>query len=82
LALSPDWKTLALSTHHENFIWLHDMETGELKATLRGHSNSVNSVVFSADGRLIVTGGCDGFVNIWNSQTHQILNSLVSEPGL
>jgi WD40 repeat protein len=32
---------------------------------LRGHRAAVNSVTFSADGTLLVSGSADGTVQIW-----------------
>ena len=34
--------------------------------TLRGHKDTVNSVAFSPDGRLLVSGSADGTIKIWD----------------
>ena len=39
------------------------------ECTLRGHSDSVNTVAFSGDGKRIVSGSFDKLVKIWNSET-------------
>ncbi|KAL0945101.1 hypothetical protein HGRIS_004254 [Hohenbuehelia grisea] len=36
---------------------------------LRGHTDGVTSVAFSADGRRIVSGSCDTTVRVWDSST-------------
>jgi WD40 repeat protein len=33
--------------------------------TLTGHSNSVTSLAFSADGKFLVSGGEDNLIKIW-----------------
>ncbi|KFA81610.1 hypothetical protein S40288_09580 [Stachybotrys chartarum IBT 40288] len=44
--------------------------------TLEGHSNSVTSVVFSADGRYLASGSNDKTVKIWDLTTGRCLQSL------
>lgn len=47
-------------------IW--DVRTGKLKFVLRGHSEAVESAVFSPDGRVILTGSGDNSARIWSAQ--------------
>ena len=49
-------------------ITLWDTRTGEALRTLEGHTNSVNSVVYSPDGLTIASGGWDGTILLWNLQ--------------
>jgi WD40 repeat protein len=37
--------------------------------TLRGHTAEVRDAVFSADGRVVYSGGVDGFVRVHNAET-------------
>jgi WD40 repeat protein len=39
------------------------------ECTMTGHSEDVNSVAYSPDGKHIVTGSRDKTVKIWDSQT-------------
>ena len=43
--------------------------TGDCQAELKGHSNQVNSAVFSPDGRHIVSASWDYTARIWNTAT-------------
>ena len=43
------------------------------KDRLEGHAGRVNSVVFSGDGKRILTSGSDGRVKIWNTAEGQML---------
>ena len=44
-------------------------ETAEAIQVFQGHTEPVESVVFSADGRKILSGSYDSTVKLWNAQT-------------
>ena len=76
VAFSPDSKTLAAagyagdgdSAHDVPCVWLWDMATGALIRTLRTNTGwYADSVAFSNDGTLILTGGFDGAVELWRA---------------
>lgn len=49
---------------------------------LQGHDNSVNSVVFSPDGEVLVSGSSDGTISFWNPYDgQQIGKSLTNNDG-
>ena len=50
----------------------------EQECTLRGHSHYVFSVVYSPDGKHLVSGSCDKTVKIWDSTTGKLVSVLVS----
>ena len=53
---------------------------GQLK-TLRGHTGRVLSVRFSPDGKMIASGGADGTVRLWNTDTGNLLKTLPGHTG-
>ena len=80
LAFSPDGKLLA-TAHDDNNARLWEIPSGNLKATLKGHANSVMGVTFSPDGKTLATGSYDRKVKLWNIATQQEVATLEPLPG-
>ncbi|MBD2440327.1 DnaJ domain-containing protein [Nostoc sp. FACHB-110] len=68
LAISPDSKILASSTHKTIKLW--HIPTGNLLQTLPGCS----PITFTPDGKMLVSGGNGGSINIWSLQGLKELN--------
>ena len=71
VAFSPNGNILA-SAHADNTVRLWEVETRELKRTLRGHRFAVRSVAFSPDGNTLASGGMDGWVLLWEPDTGRL----------
>src|SRR6266567_3409880 len=62
-------------------------QTGQEALTLKGHTDGVFSVAFSADGKRIVSGSGDpgtnkpGEVKVWDAQTRQETLTLKGHTG-
>ena len=65
VAFSPVDNSLVASAGGHNTIKLWSLRENTVK-TLRGHKDKVNSVAFSPDGRLLVSGSEDSTIKIWN----------------
>lgn len=53
--------------------------TEQQKAELliqNGHADSVNTVAFSPNGKILASGGSDKVIKLWNIETGQLLKSL------
>ena len=55
-------------------VW--DATTAALLKTLKGHTDTVISVSFSADSTKIVSGSVDKTVRVWDAATGALLNTL------
>ena len=53
-----------------------DRITGSQAAVLSGHTEEVNCLTFSLDGTLLVSGGNDMTVKLWDMQTGGVINTF------
>jgi len=68
VAFSPDGKRIGSgSGAGDNTLKIWDAATGQETLTLKGHTESVRSVAFSADGQRIVSGSEGGTVKVWDA---------------
>ncbi|HEC85433.1 MAG: hypothetical protein DRR08_01695 [Candidatus Parabeggiatoa sp. nov. 2] len=51
-------------------------ETIEATRTFEGHTNSVESVVFSPDGKHILSGSYDNTIKLWNVDTGKVVHTF------
>ena len=56
--------TLACWSSREIRLW--DVDSGQRKATLQGHTDFVTSVAFSPDGQTLASGSWDGTILLWD----------------
>lgn len=69
LAASPCGKYIAVGVDNTVKFW--HLPTGQLVNTVSNHYQKVTSLVWSHDGRLVVSGGADNNVNVW--EFHKIV---------
>ncbi|MBE9094630.1 CHAT domain-containing protein [Tychonema sp. LEGE 07203] len=81
LAFSPDEQTLANghigTTLMGGTIDIWNLRRSKIEKTLWGHVWEVNCLAFSKDGRILVSGGLDGAVKIWNWHRKELLHTLI-----
>jgi WD40 repeat protein len=65
VAFSPDGKSLAWAGETDGLVHLVEVATGKETCCFRGHTNSVDSLAFSLDGKKLVTASQDGTVRTW-----------------
>ncbi len=81
LAFSLDGETVAIGSRDGN-IYLSDLNTGTLKQKLTGHSEDVQRVVFSPDGKTLASSSyLDETVRIWDVHTGEHRRTLTEHTG-
>jgi WD40 repeat protein len=94
LAFSPDGKILAATAEKENTIQLWDVSTGKALQSLRpawvhDYSGAYGAMVFSADGKLLVTAGRhgaddlgkNGLINLWDVTSGKRIKQWSGQQG-
>jgi tRNA A-37 threonylcarbamoyl transferase component Bud32 len=61
---APDGKG-ARTADFDHIIRLYNLETGKEVRRFEGHTNGLMSLVFSADGRYLLSGSCDATMRLW-----------------
>jgi WD40 repeat protein len=65
--LSPDEQTLL--THSDGIVHLWDAATGKPRFQYPAHDKNVWSLVFTRDGKRLVSGAWDGDIRVWDAAT-------------
>jgi len=74
VAVSPDGTWVASASNDKTLkIW--DLETGECRATLEGHTARVTSVAITGDGKRILSGAQDHTLRVWDAVNGKELGS-------
>lgn len=65
-----------MSVFNDHVLHIWDADSGTCLRTLRGHSDDINSAVFSHDSTWLVSGSRDRTVKIWNTSSGECLQTL------
>jgi hypothetical protein len=66
LAFTPDGRTLAWSGHRDPAIHLLEVATGRERGRLTGHRGRVETLTYSADGKVLISGSEDTTALVWD----------------
>ena len=67
--------TIAISSKHGD-IFILNVITGSQMALFSGHTSEVNSLMFSSDGTLLVSGSDDKAIKLWDVQTGGVIKTF------
>lgn len=68
---------------NDGAIKLWNLITRELKQSIpKAHLSSINSVVFSPDGSIFISGSEDKYIKFWNSKTGKLLHTINTESAV
>ena len=89
VAFAPDGNTLA-SGSRDKAIKFWDATSNELKLSIdirdidhqrKGHTDSVHSVAFAADGNTLASGSWDDTIKLWDARSGELLHTLEGHDG-
>ncbi len=60
---------------------IYDVDSGQLRRMLEGHSDIISMAAFSPDDRYIVTASADGTAKVWESGTWRLFATLIGHSG-
>jgi WD40 repeat protein/uncharacterized caspase-like protein len=75
---SPDGGKVISADDRTLKLW--DVDTGDLLRSLKGHSGIVRAVVYSRDGRRLLSASADGTVRLWSLDTGSELARMLASP--
>jgi RNA polymerase sigma factor (sigma-70 family) len=75
VVFAPDGQTLAAG-RCDGTVRLWDANTGQQKASLRGHVSRTRAVAFSPDGKTLASSSFDGILKLWNPTTQREAASI------
>jgi len=76
---SPDGSRIAIASASPS-VNLYDPESGDRKASCKGHEAGIYALAFSPDGQQLATGGFDGRVRIYRTADCTLLHSFIPVP--
>jgi WD40 repeat protein len=53
------------SGHEDGTVKIWEVSLGKELLSCKGHTNTINSVAFSPDGKRLVSGSADNTVRVW-----------------
>ncbi|KAF9120177.1 hypothetical protein BGW39_011600, partial [Mortierella sp. 14UC] len=74
-AFAPDGARIVLS-HEDHTVRVWDVQSGNEKVVLKGHTNTINGVVYSPSGHQIASWSKDMTVRLWSVQTEECFHVL------
>ncbi len=73
---SPDGRSIVWG--HGRLIRISDWKAGKDTEPLTGHTSDVTALLYSKDGKFLISGAKDGTIRLWDSSTYKEQVSLIS----
>jgi WD40 repeat protein len=68
-----------ISGSDDKTIKIWDVGTGTEKFTLAGHTDSVNAIAVTPDGKTVISGSLDKTIKIWDLATRKEIATFTGE---
>ncbi|WP_238845190.1 WD40 repeat domain-containing protein [Nocardia terpenica] len=77
----PDGKMVVTSGADDNSIRMWNVGTGQQVGELNGHTDTVNSLAITGDGKRLVSGSVDGTIRLWDIDAKRQVGSAIQAGG-
>ncbi|BAZ41570.1 protein kinase [Calothrix sp. NIES-4101] len=76
VAIHPNNHNL-VSGHQNKNIYIWNLQSQEFLQSISGHSQSIESLAFSQDGKILASASADKTIKLWESQNYQEIITLL-----
>ena len=76
------WNNIVAAGSRDGDIIILDAITGSQTAILSAHTEEINTLTFSSDGKSLVSGSDDETVKLWDTQTGGVVRTFSGHTGL
>lgn len=81
-SFSPDEKSIICCSERHKNILLLDVKSFEIIRVFTGHQAGVNSVCYSPNGMLVLSGSSDGSIRIWETDTGKQIKMIFANRSI
>ncbi|MFN8290985.1 MAG: caspase family protein [Chitinophagaceae bacterium] len=78
IAPSPNARYLATAGRYDEFIKVWDMTLGKEITYFPAHTDEINSLHYSPDGRYLISSSDDSTIKVWNAYDYSLLKTIRS----
>ena len=78
----PIGKTEKGDTIYEDVIYIFKLPDGEIEKVLRGHTDLINALTFSPDGKTLLSCGNDHGIRFWDVSTGKLTQTIDTKIGV
>ena len=61
---------------NEYLIWIWDLKNNKIHQTLTKHTENIKDIIFTPDGKLLLSCSTDGTVKLWHIKTGKVVRTF------
>jgi len=80
-AFSPKGDALAITSYSPDLIKLFDVQSGKVLRSLAGHTDLIETVTFSPDGKILASSSADKTIKLWDWHSGEQVRTIQAYTG-